>query len=332
MPTPRDWPSVSVVLPVLNEAAHIEFTMSDLLSQDYEGVIEVVVADGGSTDRTREILDRLAADSPRVRVIDNPRRRQAFGLNDAATVARGEVLVRADGHSRYSLDYVSKSVVALGETGGAVGGRMNPVGYDRFSSAVAAAMNSPLTIGPARFHHANSREEVDTVYLGAFAKSDFEAVGGIRAFPSGSSEDADFYFRWRRSGRKVYVDPKIRSTYTPRNTIGQLWRQYWRYGQGKSEMLWANGRFPSRRPLAPLALVMGLLMLTLVGLVSQTWEPLLALVALWLLLLILVGARANGQTSLVVLAAAIMHLAYGLGGLWGLLRGPRPPDRLDGQR
>jgi succinoglycan biosynthesis protein ExoA len=325
---PQGWPPVTVILPVLNEAAHIEATMADILGQDYSGEVEVVVADGGSTDGTREYLDRLAAVDARVTVIDNPRRRQAHGLNAAAGVARGEVLVRADGHTRYASDYVRRSVEALQELGGAVGGRMNPVGYDVFSRAVTAAMNSPLTMGPARFHHATEREEVDTVYLGAFRREDFAALGGIRSFPSGSSEDADFYYRWRQSGRKVFVDPAIRSEYAPRNRPGSLWRQYWRYGQGKSEMFWVNGRFPSWRPLAPLALVVAVLAGIIWGVASGWWVPLAVVTGAWLAVLLAASVRAGTLLPVVVFAAAIMHLAYGLGGIWGLVRGPGPVRHL----
>jgi glycosyltransferase involved in cell wall biosynthesis len=277
-----------------------------------------------SEDRTRELIEARAARDPRVRLVDNPRRRQAHGLNAAAEHATGQILVRADGHSRYHRDYVSASVTALEELGGAVGGRMNPVGDDRFSSAVAAAMSSPLTMGPARFHHAEGRETVDTVYLGAFHRSDFQALGGMRSFPSGSSEDADFYYRWRRSGRQVHVDPAIRSSYLPRNRVGSLWRQYWRYGQGKSEMLWANGRFPSWRPLAPMLLVTGLMTGLGLGLSSGWWWPLIALLAIWLAVLLLAARSAGRLVPLAVVVAAVMHLAYGLGALWGVVRGPSP--------
>ncbi len=172
---------------------------------------------------------------------------------------------------------------------------MYPVGRTPFGRAVAATMKSPLTMGPGRFHHSVTREEVDTVYLGAMRRDSFLTSGGFRPFPSGTSEDADFYFRWRREGRKVYVDPSIVSEYTPRDHPGSLWRQYFRYGSGKAEMLWRNGSFPSWRPLAPLALVVGLTVLTVIGLVTQVWVPLLALAGLWLVLLIwvaLIGRRA----------------------------------------
>jgi len=327
MPPQLEPPAVSVILPVFNEIDSIDDVIGDLLAQDYSGFLEVVVADGGSTDGTLEKLIEWRARDPRIKVVDNPQRRQALGLNLAAEGAAGSVLVRADGHSRYTRDYVSNSMQVLAEVGGAVGGRMRPVGATNFGRAVAAAMESPLTMGPGRFHHATTRQEVDTVYLGAFNRPDFEALGGFRLF-TGTSEDADFYFRWRQSGRKVFVDPSIVSTYRPRDTPGALWRQYFRYGLGKAEMLWLNGRLPSPRPLAPLSLVVGLLATLVLGILSGVWWPLALAVAGWLLLLTWVALRSDESPFGVMTAAAIMHLSYGLGTVWGLIRGPGPTRRL----
>lgn len=327
MPTPSDRPSVSVIMAVLDEADSIDGVISDLLGQDYPGLIEVIVADGGSSDGTLDRLEEWVAKDQRLTVIPNPDRRQAYGLNLAAAKATGEILVRADGHTRFASDYVTASVAVMEETGGAVGGRMFPVGRSRFGRAVAEAMKSPLTMGPGRFHHSVTKEEVDTVYLGAMRREQFEALGGFRPFPSGTSEDADFYFRWRREGGKVHVDPSIVSEYIPRDDAGALWRQYFRYGTGKAEMLWRNGTLPSWRPLAPLALVFGLLLLTVVGVVTQVWTPLLVMAGLWLLLLIGVALRADQPAPGVFFVAGIMHLGYGLGELWGLLRGPRAGAR-----
>lgn len=323
-----DRPAVSVILAVLDEADHIDDVMADLLGQDYVGPLEVVVADGGSGDGTLELLEEWQRRDPRLRVVHNPERRQGPGLNLAAAEASGSVLVRADGHTRYAPDYVSASVRALGELGGAVGGRINPEASTRFGRAVAAAMRSPLTMGPGKFHHADARTEADTTYLGAFRKDNFHAVGGYRSFPSGTSEDADLYFRWRRSGRRVFIDPTIRSTYTPRQRPGELWRQYWRYGQGKAEMLWANGQFPSWRPLAPLALVLGVAALVVLGVASGVWWPLGLVLAAWVLLLLGVGVASGVSPPAVAAAAGIMHLAYGLGLLYGLVRGPGPVRHL----
>ena len=319
--------SVSVILPVLNEIESIDDVLNDLLAQDYGGPFEVIVADGGSSDGTLARLDEWHQRDPRIKVIDNPRRRQAIGLNLAATSSTGTVLVRADGHSRYAPDYVSQSVRVLAEVGGAVGGRMSPMGETAFGQAIAAAMRSPLTMGPGRFHHATTREEVDTVFLGAFDRTDFEELGGFRLF-AGTTEDADFYFRWRQTGRKVFVDPTIVSTYRPRDTAGALWHQYFRYGWGKAEMLWLNGRLPSLRPLAPMALILGLMVFLVVGVFTSVWWPLaLALIA-WILLLAWVSIRSQESPLKVMIAAAIMHLSYGFGIVWGLLRGPGSTRRL----
>jgi succinoglycan biosynthesis protein ExoA len=176
-------------------------------------------------------------------------------------------------------------------------------------------------MGPGRFHHATKREAVDTVYLGTFRASEFKELGGFRHLPSGSSEDADFYFRWRTSGRLVFVDPLIVSAYTPRDTPARLWAQYLRYGLGKAEMLWLNGRLPSLRPLAPISLIGGLVVTGIIG-VQGTWWPFVALIGTWLVVLAWVGFTGRESVFRTTLAAGIMQLAYGLGAFWGLLRGP----------
>lgn len=323
-----DHPAVTVILPVLDEAATIDETLATLLDQDYPGELAIIVADGGSTDGTLDRLTELAAASPSLTLIHNEQRRQSFGLNAAAEAATTPLLVRADGHSRYAKDYVSRSVETVLETGAAAGGRMNPVGTNAFGRAVAAAMNDPLTMGPARFHHAERREEVDTVYLGAFPRDDFLAIGGFRAFPSGAAEDADFYQRWREGGRTVVVDPVIHSEYTPRDNPRALWSQYFAYGLGKAEMLWVNGRLPSLRPLAPALLVAAVAAAVLIGLLTGVGWPLLVVLVAWLGLLTFVAMRSGESVPQVMTAAMIMHVAYGIGVLYGVVRGPGPVKHL----
>ncbi len=316
-------PSVTVLLPVLNEATTIDTCLASLAGQDYTGQVTIVVADGGSTDGT---LDRLERWEGRLslEVLPNPRRRQAHGLNLAAGVATGEILVRADGHATYAKDYLSRSVVALtGSNAVAVGGRLSPEGTTPFGRAVAAAMTSPLGIGPGHFHHSTTPQFVDTVYLGAFRRDDFMSLGGFRSFPSGAVEDADLYYRWRHQSRKVLLDPSIRSVYQPRGTPGSLAHQFFRYGQGKAEMLHVNGRWPSWRPVAPTALVLGAVTFTIVGVIGITWWALLALIGAWLIAVGAAATRGAGSFSAWVrtaAAVAIMHWSYGVGLLRGLLR------------
>lgn len=311
-------PRVTILLPVLNEATFIDACLRSLSAQDYQGEVEVIVADGGSDDHTLDLVEHWGTDLPLLRVIDNAERVQSHGLNRSADEATGEILLRADAHTTYAPDYVRRSVEILLDTGAtAVGGVQVASGRGSFGRAVAQAMGTPLAVGPARFRHAVERGEADSVYLGAVRKSDWERLGGWRTLPSRVAEDADLYFRWKAEGARILVEPRIASSYFPRETVWGLWGQFFRYGLGKADMLYVNGRWPSWRPAAPLALVVGLLTTLVLAFTWSPW-PLAALALLWLGAL---GVAARGR-PLVIVAAAVMHLAYGVGLMRGLLRWP----------
>lgn len=311
-------PSVAILLPVLNEGDNIDDCLQSLAEQVYDGTIEILVADGGSTDDTMDRLGWWSDFVNNLKIYENPDQIQSAGLNLLAEVAHSDILIRADAHTSYARDYVSNSVAALdGIPNAAVGGPMMVKGQSDFGRAVAVAFRSPLAIGPARFHHATRPTEADTVYLGAMRKATWDSLGGMRALPSRVAEDADFYYRLRKSGGRVLVDPAIVSTYRPRETITDLWRQFYRYGLGKADMLYVNGEFPSWRPLAPLALVLGLA----VGLALLAFgDPRFLTVALvaWLAAL----AIASRLNPMVLVATAVMHTSYGLGLSRGLMRRP----------
>ena len=310
-------PSVAVLLPTFNEREFIDACLGSLAAQDYDGRWEVVIADGGSTDATRDLVQAWR-DRLELSVIDNPDRLQSEGLWLASQTTAAEVFVRADAHTTYAPDYIRRSVEVLAETGAAaVGGPMAPDAPSRFGRAVARVMRSSLGIGPGAFHHGGARREVDTVYLGAFSRHWFLTLGGMRTMPGGVAEDADFYWRMRRTGGTVVLDPTIRSTYRPRETWSALWRQFLRYGMGKADMLLVNGVWPSWRPSAPLALVLGIVAGLALG-AAGLWWPLVTLLILWLLALVIAG---RGH-PLAMLVAATMHLAYGTGLLVGLFRSP----------
>lgn len=307
-----------MVLPTFNEEAFIDACLESLAAQDFRGQWEVVIADGGSSDATR---DRAAAWHGRLnlRIVDNPARVQSEGLWTAAGATEADILVRADAHTTYADDYVRRSVETLLETAaGAVGGPMVPDAPSRLGAAVARVMRSPLGVGPGAFHHGGDRRAVDTVYLGAFRRDDFLALGGMRTLPSGVAEDADFYWRMRQSGRTVLLDPTIRSTYRPRETWRSLARQFFRYGRGKADMLLVNSAWPSWRPFAPLSLILGIAAGLVVGFASGIWWPVMALVAAWVGALVIAGKGKPLDAAI----AATMHVTYGWGLLTGLFRRP----------
>ena len=307
-------------MPVLNEAAGLGEVMESLRDQDYQGEWEIVAVDGGSADNTVATLVSWKEELEGLVVIpsaDGPRN-LTESLNLAAQQATGEIAVRADAHTVYESDYLRRNVEALAETGAdLVGGLMRPEGSDPFGRAVASVMASPWVVGPAPYRGARRRRRADTVYLGAIQRRHLLELG-FRRFPSGVAEDADLAYRIRKKGGTVVLDPAIRSRYRPRSTPTKLWRQFYRYGKGKAEMLYANRELPSLRPLAPLGLMVILAASTLTGPTLGWWWPLALAPGGWIAYLAVVtGARPRPW-----LAAAIVQLSNGLGILIGLISGP----------
>ena len=247
-------PTVSVLLPTLNEQGYLQDCLESLSGQDWPGIVEVLVLDGGSTDDTRAIAE---AYGPPVVLVPNPGVTAASAMNLGISLAAGEVVVRADAHTLYATDYVRRCVEVLEETGAAnVGGRMDPVGATAFGRAVAAVTSSPYGIGPGAFHYATEQREVDTVYLGCWRRTTLQELGGYDATSlQWAAEDHELNHRTRQAGGRIVLDPSIRSWYFPRQDLRSLWRQYRNYGIGKASTLAKHRQLPTWRPMAPAGLV-----------------------------------------------------------------------------
>lgn len=332
---PDDRPTVSILLPVLNEERFINGCLDSLTLQDYPNIVEILVLDGGSTDQTGVIAS--CWNDSRVRVVENPRITAAAAMNIGISGAKGQVICRADAHTLYEPDYVRNCVATLLETGADnVGGPMRPVGQSTFGRAVAAATSSRWGVGPGLFHYADRRVDADTVYLGCWWRTTLEALGGYdESLLQWAAEDQELNFRIRNAGGRVVVDPTIRSWYFPRETPRGLARQYHNYGVAKASTLAKHGRLPTWRPLAPAALVLGSMAALLFG---RRWGRLVipaghgvasALVALKL-------AAEDGVSSRRVFAAfEICHWSYGVGfcaGLWRIVSGRGFESRPVGHR
>jgi GT2 family glycosyltransferase len=261
-------PPVSVILPTLDERAYIRDCIDSLLAQDYPAVDEILVVDGGSTDGTREIVDAIG---PPVRLVDNERVTAAAAMNVGLAAARNDLVVRADAHTLYDDDYVARSVATWQGSGADwVGGPMRAVGTTSFGRAVAAVTSSPFGVGPGRFHYATEATDVETVYLGTFDRRIVDEVGGYDETElQWAAEDQELNFRLRTAGRRIRLDPSIRSWYFPRQTPGALWRQYVNYGLCKASTLKKHGTLPYWRPLAPAAMVAGAALWTTVALAAR---------------------------------------------------------------
>jgi len=243
---------VTLVVPCLNEEPYIEACIRSLLAQDYpKDRLEILVVDGMSSDATREILARITEEDARVRVIDNPERIQAAGLNEGIRASKGEIIVRADVHAEYNHDFVSQCVLVLAETGASnVGGAARPRARSFFQRALAAALESPLAIGNSKYRQADAEGFVDTVFPGAFPRRVF-VQAGLFDRKAITNEDAEINQRIHAAGGKVYLSRRIVVHYYPRESLGALARQYFKYGKGRARTLWKHGKFLTVRPALP---------------------------------------------------------------------------------
>ncbi|MCB1014597.1 MAG: glycosyltransferase family 2 protein [Acidimicrobiales bacterium] len=322
---------VSIVLPTLDEREHITDCLDSLLAQDYPAIAEILVVDGGSNDGTRDLAARHG--DP-VRVVPNPKVTAAAAMNVGIAAARSDVIVRADAHTLYAPDFVSRCVEVLEHSGAdVVGGPMRPVGTTAYGRAVAAVTSSPAGIGPGRFHYADEAQDVDTVYLGTYRKDVVTEVGGYDEDTlQWAAEDQELNYRLRRRGRRIRLDPSIRSEYFPRQTVRALWRQYYNYGLCKASTLNKHRRLPSWRPLAPAAMVAGAAGLGVAGAAARrpllVAAPVLAYVAGAGVVALRLADRPGVAPHRALGALSVCHWAYGLGfwaGVGRMLTG-RPFD------
>ncbi len=322
-------PLVTIAMPCFNEEGYIAQCIASVQAQDYpRDRIEILVADGRSTDRTREVLAGLAAADPRIRVIDNPDRLQAAGMNRLIAEAKGDVIVRMDVHCEYAPSYLRACVEVMQLTGADnVGGAQRARARTRFQKALCAALDSPLGVGGAAYRSADREGFVDTVFLGAFRRGVFEQVGVYdpRAI---TNEDAELNQRLLASGGRVFLSRDIEVYYFPRDSFAALARQYFKYGQGRARTLLKHRRLPTVRPLVPFFLVAGGVVL-LVTAPVQPVTPIAfgAYAAACAVEAVRVGRRAGWSAVPLVFAIfPTLHVSHGLGFARGLARYLRDPD------
>ena len=227
-------PSVSVAIPVCNEANYIEQLVRDFLQTSYPNLVEILIADGGSNDGTQSIVKRLSAEDSRVRLLNNPQKIQSAGLNIMLRECQGDIFLRADAHSDYAPDYIEKCVEALLKSNASnAGGAQRFVAKSAFQSGVALASKSLLGNGGAKYRDPNYQGYADTVYLGCFWKECLLALSGYSTWAH-PTEDAELNQRLIKQNKQaIYIDPSIKSWYYPRQSLYSLFVQYFKYGMGR---------------------------------------------------------------------------------------------------
>lgn len=323
-------PSVSIIVPCYNEEKRIRFLLDAIFCQTYpRSLMDVTIADGHSTDKTREVIAEFQCAHPdlTLQVVDNHAQSIPAALNGAINASEGEIIVRLDAHSGPYPAYVEKTVAALeANIADNVGGvwEIHPGAETWAAKSIAVAAAHPLGVGDALYRHAKEAAYVDTVPFGGWRRSLMEKIGAYDERLL-ANEDYEFNARIRRSEGKIWLDPSIRSIYFARPTFGSLAKQYFRYGFWKWKML---RRYPGtlrwRQALPPL-FVLSLVVGGLLAPFSPIFEWVLILeLLLYLGILVGFGLRAafeHKESFLAFglpLAIVVMHIAWGSGFLWSV--------------
>jgi succinoglycan biosynthesis protein ExoA len=320
---------VSVLIPVLNEAREIRETVAAMQAQHFDGRVEFLFADGESEDDTRAILEQLALQDPRIRVLTNPARQTAAGLNVCLRAARGEYVARMDAHTYYANRYLAAGIerLAKGDTEW-VSGPQVPRSVGPISGAVKLALASRLGRGGSSkwdddLDGAEERELDTGVFCGVWRRERvLEAGGWDERWPI--NQDSEMASRFLAQGSRLVCLPEMAGYYVPRDSLKGLARQYYRYGVYRARTFRRHPQSMRRSHLIPPALA-----LALIASVAAPRPLRLAARSAVLAYLSAVavtaagaaarpGQRAEGGLLLAVLPT--MHLTWGFGSLVGMFR------------
>ena len=331
-------PMVTVIAPCRNEAQFIENILNSILQGDYPADrMELIVVDGMSTDGTRQIVQKMAVQNNRIKLLDNPGKIQAAAMNVGIKASLGKYIARVDCHAVYPPDYVRKCVELAERTGAAnAGGYWDTLsGADTAKAkAIAAATSSRFGVGNSVYRIGSDKQEqeCDAAAAGTFRKEIFEKIGPyderlVR------NEDTEMNYRIRKSGGLIMISSGIKVGYYNRATYRGLWQQAFNNGLWNIYSIWLTGVRLFVRHLIPLFFVLGLIALT-AG--AFFWWPVKWLLLGCILLYLSAAAvssiriirQAKVSVVLVLLAYIVLHLGYGVGSLWGIITTPfRFPDR-----
>jgi len=305
-----------IVIPCLNEAKTIEALLDKFTGMMDGKNFRVVVADGGSTDGTRDIVDAFVKNDERVTLLPNPKRIQSAGINLAVSTFGQDYdyLIRIDAHGDYPDDYCLRLIEDAERTGAdSVVVAMDTVGHGLFQKATAMAQNSKLGNGGSKHREGAKGHWIDHGHHALMRIAAFDAVGGYDETFS-HNEDAELDFRLRKSGFRIWMTDKTRMTYYPRSSVLPLFKQYLAYGRGRAKNLLKHRSIPKIRQMIPLA-VLPVFVFALLSLYH--WVALIPL-GLWIAACLGYGlwmaiGQKNPYGPLAAFSAMVMHFAWSTG-------------------
>jgi succinoglycan biosynthesis protein ExoA len=271
--TQESTPTVTVVIPAYNEAEYIADTVNLFCSSRYPQIIQILVADGGSTDQTAEIVTAIAQIDSRVQLVPNPQKIQSVGLNRMIAIAQGKIILRADAHADYVADYVEQCVQALIASQALnAGGSQRYVAKTPFQSGISLASRSWLT-GVAKYRNPAYNGYADTVFLGCFWKSALDQIalqqkGEVFDTTQVRNQDLELNIKLRElADNAIYVSSSVKVGYFPRKTWYSLAQQYFKDGRGSYITAAKSLRRKPMRQKMPFLALSSLILLWLVDVV-----------------------------------------------------------------
>lgn len=308
---------ITVICPVYNEEEYIENVLKFFIESKPDDK-ELILVDGGSTDRTIEIIKKWIEKFNNIRLMHNKNKYVPFALNLAIKNSAGDPIIRLDAHTIYEKNYFEKILETFDKTNAdIVGGPMRKIGSNDFQSAVAYATTSLFGIGDSKIHKIDYNGESDHVYLGAWRRKLFNDIGYFDERLIRNQDD-EFHYRARSLGKKIYLSSEIISYYYPRKTFGGLFKQYFQYGLFKPLVLKKIKSEIKVRHLIPAIFSLYIILLPFLFLYNKFFLiPLL----IYLIINFILTTQSRGnfkQNLFVFVIFPIIHFAYGFGSILGI--------------
>ena len=305
----------------------ISDTLKSILNQKISNgwQFEILISDGGSTDGTLEIINTIILNNSNIHLIDNPQKIVSTGFNLALNKAKGDIIIRVDGHSEIQKNYLEKCCNLLKETDAdIVGGVIETISSGLIGNAISIAQSSWFGVGGVKFRSNNLEKPdyVDTLAFGAHKREIFKDIGGYDE-EMVCNQDDEFNHRALQAAKKIWIDPTIKTKYFARSSYLKLIKQYFNYGFYKVRGIQKRGGIVSIRHLIPSTFIVALIFTLIIGFFLQLPWFSFSVVSLYLVFNLsasIYSAVSISIIPLISLAFWILHFGYGLGFIWGLIR------------
>jgi glycosyltransferase involved in cell wall biosynthesis len=319
----NQFPSVSVIMPVRNEADFIERAILSIIKNDYpKSELEILVVDGMSDDGTREIIKKLAESDSRIQLIDNAKKTVPHAMNIALKNMKGQYFVRIDGHVEIEDDFIKNSVATLlaKEEAWLAGGYIQTVSDCYIGKAISFAMQSAVGVGNAMFRRGGYEGWVDTLAFGMHHRWILDKIGYFDE-QLVRNQDDDFNMRVIKAGGKIWLSKNIKSTYYSRSSLKKHWRQYFQYGFWRIRTIQKHRQPATLRQITPVLFVSSMIIFGLASFAFPNVFWLFAAESTFYSAGLLFGAidiyRKHSIKYAVIapLIFCILHFGYGTGGI-----------------